>query len=160
MIVDPVWRHGSAHIVLRTVIYRDLHYAGFDSTGIVGDPLTKTQDFNHGGRCQIVVHVMCSRYVWATLGWNQGHVEGLLPLPLKNHMSLACSICVVWQPPWLKSWEIWTSHLWMHVDMFAFVLVPLSYDMLEKRFWLSFFCWCVDHIYPWLLVLGAMKVHT
>jgi hypothetical protein len=26
-----------------------------------GGRSTKTQDFNHGGRCQIVVHVMCSR---------------------------------------------------------------------------------------------------
>ena len=29
------------------------------------------------------------------LGWNQGHFEGLLQLPLKNHMPFACSICVV-----------------------------------------------------------------
>ena len=48
-----------------------------------GGRSTKTQDFNHGGRCQIVVH-----------------------LHMKKHMLLACSIGVVWQPPWLKSWGI------------------------------------------------------
>ena len=31
--------------------------------GMSGTQSTKTQDFNHGGRCQIVVHGTCSRYV-------------------------------------------------------------------------------------------------
>ena len=72
-----------------------------------GGRSTKTQDFNHGGRCQIVVHLHVKKHMLLACSFGVvWHCQIVVHLHMKKHMLLACSIGVVWQPPWLKSWGI------------------------------------------------------